>query len=85
MGHDPNCLALKYTAQSITLWGNTNTVYTKDPHEDEYYESFKDQLCFQLNRDKKIRNKFSRFNIIDGGDVFSYDSWDNFLTYRSRR
>ena len=79
MGHDPNIAALEHTSQNITFWGNTNTVYTKDSTEDRYYNEFKDELCFQINRNKKVRNRFSHFNIIKGDSVTSFGSWENFI------
>ena len=81
MGHDPDITALEHTSQNITFWGNTNTVYTKINSEDEYYDNYKDQLCFQMNRDEKVRNRFSNFNIIAGQDTFNYDTWANFISY----
>ena len=89
MGHDPNITALQHTSQNITFWGDSKTVYapcseTKMKREDKYYNEFKDQLCFQINRDEKVKNKFSRFNIITGDSVSSFDSWSNFIIQNSK-
>ena len=75
MGHDPDSTAIKYTTKNITFWGNTKTVYSKCDDDEN-----KNALCFRIHRENTIRERFLRFNIIDGDDVTNFDNWSNFVS-----
>ena len=89
MGHDPDSIVLKYTNKNLTLWGNTETVYSKC--YDDIGEC-KNNLCFRMNREKSIRNRFLHFNLIDGRIssyyklrplITSFDNWSKFVSHSS--
>ena len=80
MGHDPDSIVLKFTNKIINFWGNSSTVYNKIDSEDNYSE-YHNNLIYQLNREKDVRKKFFRFNIIKDDTVISFDIWNNFINF----
>lgn len=89
IGHDPFNDFLKYSAENITFWGNTNTCYfTQYSKDDKFVKLDKEneKIIYNLNYYKEFRKKFLSFNMIDSdNNIFVFNEWKHFLHFKSKK